>query len=413
MKKNILVVGGGPAGMMAAIRASQLGASVTLLERNQSLGRKLLLTGKGRCNLTNAGELDDILQAFSRQGQFLRDAFKVFFNKDLVAFFEKRGLAMKTERQFRIFPVTDRSASVLQVLKEDLLRCGVNVMTGVRVQRIKCGGGRVSGIGLAGGREIDGDAVVLATGGLSFAFTGSSGDGLKMAEQTGHRIVSCRPGLVPLVTVETFPKQLRGLTLKNIRLEFKAGRHQVTSEIGELLFTDFGVSGPLILSLSGTIGDWLAAGQTVSMAVDIKPALSEEQLESRLLRDVTSQPKRQIVNLLKEYLPISFIPVFLKIAKVPEKREANQLRQADRRQLIKLFKAFPLRIKATLPLEEAMVTKGGVSLKDIDPRTMASRKLDGLYFAGELMDVDGDTGGYNLQAAFSTGYLAGQSAAGE
>lgn len=399
--------------MMASIRAAQGRASVMLVEQNSGPGKKLLLTGKGRCNLTNACGLDDFLKTFGRNGPFLRDAFKVFFNSELMEFFERRGLSLKTERQERVFPATDRSGSVLQVLKAELEKNRVRILCNAKVQKLKAPGGRVTGVVLADGTEILGDAVILATGGLSYAFTGSTGEGLRLARETGHTLVSTRPGLVPLVTEEKFPAALSGLALKNIRMHFSDGRRNIDSEIGEMLFTDFGISGPLVLSLSSILVDWLVEKRRVTVKIDLKPALTEQQLDDRLKKEFQNFPKKGIKNLLKDFLPASLIEFFLKTAQVTPDKTSSHILQAERRKLIETFKGFPLRIIKTLPLEEAMVTKGGVSLKDIDPRTMMSRKINGLYFAGEIIDIDGDTGGFNLQAAFSTGYVAGQSAAGE
>ena len=409
--KNIAVVGGGPSGMIAAIRASQLGRRVTLVEKNPCLGKKLLLTGKGRCNITNACDIDTFLERFSKNGQFLRDAFKVFFNQDLMDFFESRGLRLKTERQFRVFPVTDQSDSILEALRKELRKNKVKILYNSQIEDVILEKGRVKGLKLRDRRLISCDSVILATGGLSFASTGSTGDGLKIAEKLGHHVIEPRPGLIPLVTKERYPKSLEGLTLKNIRLVFTDGKKKIISEMGELLFTDFGISGPLVLSLSGGVVDWLAEGRKVCIDIDLKPALSEEKIEARILREIKAKPKKVIKNLLKEFLPMRLIDVFMDISRISPQKIANHITQEERKRIASLFKEFRLNISRARPMNMAMITRGGVSLKDINPRTMESRLVKGLYFAGETIDVAADTGGFNLQAAFSTGYLAGQSSA--
>ncbi|NQT89799.1 MAG: NAD(P)/FAD-dependent oxidoreductase [Candidatus Omnitrophica bacterium] len=409
--KRIVVVGGGPAGMMAAIRASELKQNVILLEKNPSLGKKLLLSGKGRCNITNACGLELFLKRFSKNGQFLRDSFKAFFNTGLIDFFKKRGLHLKVERQQRVFPATDRSDSVLKVLEAELKKNKVKIISGAWVRKILTERSNVKEAVLEDGKTIPCDRLILATGGVSYRFTGSTGEGLSIAKGLGHRMVLYRPGLVPLVTTQNYPKLLEGLTLKNIRLKFICGKKHIISDMGELLFTGFGISGPLVLSLSGKITEWLHEGKKVSVAIDLKPALSMEQIDARFLREFKVSPGRQIKNTLKDMLPQRMIGLFIDIAKIDPGKRVNQISQAERRDMASLFKGFGLDIKGSRPIEEGMVTRGGVSLKDIDPRTMESRLIKGLYFAGEMIDVDADTGGFNLQAAFSTGYLAGQSAA--
>lgn len=408
--KKIAVVGGGPAGMMAAIRSGQLRQDVTLLERNPTLGKKLLLSGKGRCNITNASGLDISLLRFSKKGEFLRDAFKKFFNTDLMDFFEGRGLKLKIERQSRVFPVTDRSDSILRVLEQELHRLKIKVQYEALVKDILVHAKAISGVLLADKTPMPADKVILATGGASYGFTGSRGEGLNLAKKLGHAIVALKPGLVPLEIKEPYPA-LEGLTLKNVRLIFNNGRQKIISEIGELLFTRLGISGPLVLSLSSRIADWLNENKKVHLEIDLKPALSREQLDARLIREIGLSPKKNIRNVFKTLLPGSLIDIFMKKAGIPGEEKANQINQAGRKRLVSLLKGFALDILRTAPLEEAMVTCGGVSLKDINPRTMESRLIKGLYFAGEMIDIDADTGGFNLQAAFSTGYLAGENAA--
>ena len=427
------MVGGGPAGMMAAIKAAELGQCVSLIEKNPILGEKLLLSGKGRCNLTNACDLESFLKRFSKNGQFLRDAFKKFFNLDLMNFFEKRGLRLKVERQLRVFPVINKSNSVLLVLKKELLKHKVKILYKNQLKDIFIQDNRVKGVLLSGGKVIPAQRVILATGGISYGFTGSTGDGIRIAQKIGHRVVALRPGLVPLETRQRYPAVLEGLTLKNICLKFSDGQRVITSEVGELLFTAFGISGPLVLSLSGQIIDWLNPVRSnspeanaaplartsngvndkkhVYVEIDLKPALSKEQVNGRLLREFKMNSKETIKNTLKNLLPKSLVDVFLDIAKIAPDRLVSQTTQEERYCLISLLKAWRLDIIKPRPIDEAMITRGGVSLKDIDPRTMESRFIKGLYFTGEMIDVDADTGGFNLQAAFSTGHLAGESAA--
>jgi len=409
--KRIVVVGAGPAGMMAAIRASQIKPDVTLVEKNPVLGRKLLLSGKGRCNLTNLSDLNTFFSKFSRNGQFLRDAFKKFFNQDLINFFEKRGLRLKVERQLRVFPVTDRSDSVVGVLDKELKKNKVKILYRTAMKDIFMQEGKIKGLLLQDGRVLPADRLVLATGGLSYSFTGSTGEGLKIAGKLGHSISPLRPGLVALETRQKYPGILKGLTLKNIRLTFSDGRKQMQSEVGELLFTDFGISGPLVLSLSGRIIDWLNEKKGIYVEIDLKPALTKEQLNGRLLREFKLNAQKTIKNTLKNLMPQKLVNVFTDIAKVNPDKKASQINKAERESLVALLKGLRLDISGSRPMEQAMITCGGVSLKDINPRTMESRLIKGLYFAGEIIDVDADTGGFNLQTAFSTGFLAGESAA--
>jgi len=399
--------------MMAAIRAGELGARVLLLEKNPQLGRKLLLTGKGRCNLTNACSLTDFIGRFSKNGNFLRDAFKFFFNDDLMEFFEGSGLALKVERQQRVFPETDRASSVLGVLKGALARYNVQVAYDCPVADIEVDDHQVFGVKTADGRLFKTSRAILATGGVTYKETGSTGDGHEIAKRLGHHIVALRPGLVALETKQHFPKILEGLTLKNIALEISNGSARLQTGVGELLFTYKGISGPLVITASGQVADWLRDGRTVTVAVDLKPGMSEAELDKRLLKEFRVSPRRGVKTVFKGLLPQRMIDVFLNLVGIDLETKANQITQAQRQKCVGLLKKFPLEITRTAPFNTAMVTQGGVSLKEIDPKTMASLLIKGLYFAGEILDIDGDTGGFNLQAAFSSGYLAGQSAAQE
>jgi predicted Rossmann fold flavoprotein len=409
--KRIVVVGAGPAGMMAAIRASALQQSVILIEKNPLVGKKLLLSGKGRCNLTNSCDFDSFLARFSKNSQFLRDAFNKFFNHDLMDFFEKRGLPLKTERQMRVFPVTDSSASVVKILMEELKKNHVAIQYKTTVRDLLIKDRKVAGVLLVSGKVLPADRVIIATGGMSYAFTGSTGQGFLMAQKTGHGVSTLKAGLVPLVVKDREIRFLEGLTLKNIRLTFRAKNKEIVSEIGELLFTGFGISGPLVLTLSGKVIDLLEVSKEVSVLIDMKPALSTQQLDSRLLREFKENSTKSIKNTLKTLLPKSMIDIVIQRAQIDPDKKANQVTSLERLNLLSLLKGFSLTVTGALPIEEAMVTRGGVSLKDINPRTMGSRVVEGLFFAGEMIDVDADTGGFNLQAAFSTGYLAGESSA--
>jgi len=409
--KNIVVVGGGPSGMMAAIRASQLSSTVTLIEKNSSLGKKLLLSGKGRCNLTNDCDLNSFLQRFSKGGEFLRDAFKKLFNQDLVSFFEKRGVKLKVERQQRVFPITDRSHSILKILENELGHNKVKVIYRAILKDIFIQEHAIKGLLLSDGKLLPAEKIILATGGISYSFTGSTGEGLEIAKRLGHTVTALRPGLVPLIARQKYVKDLEGLDLKNIHLNFSDGRRKMSSEIGELIFTGSGISGPLVLSLSGEIADWLSESKCVYVEIDLKPALSIEQLQARLLRELALNAKKTIKNTLKTLLPLRLIDVFIEIVKINPNKLSSQITRGERENLANLLKAMRLDIVKPEPIENAMVTRGGVSLKEINPRTMESRLIKGLYFCGEIIDIDADTGGFNLQAAFSTGYLAGESAA--
>jgi len=396
--------------MMAAIRAAGLGQDVTLLEKKDSLGNKLLLSGKGRCNLTNTEDLEYFLKRFSKNGDFLRDAFKKFFNRELIDFFEQRGLKMKIERQMRVFPQSDRSASILDILKKELVKSGVQVIYKAKVVNLLLSAGKVKAVRLENGVNIACDRIIFASGGASYSFTGSDASGINIVRRLGHEIVPLRPGLIPLDVKQGYPRKLEGLTLRNIRLKFSDGKVQIVSEIGELVFTAYGISGPLVITLSGRVVDMLSQNKNVFVEIDLKPALSIEQLDGRLLREFKANAKKSIKNALKELLPLRLIKVFIEASAIDLLKKCSQITQGERERIISLLKGFRMDISGARPIEEGMVTRGGVSLKEINPRTMESRLIKGLYFCGEMIDVDADTGGFNLQAAFSTGYLAGESA---
>ncbi len=414
---DLLIVGGGAAGMMAAIQAAALGKKVLLLERNSRLGRKLLITGKGRCNVTNNCDLDTLMANIPRNPRFLYSAFHSFGPADTMEFFESRGLPLKTERGNRVFPVSDRAADVAAVLEKGLRDPNVTVRTG-RAVELLLEDGRVLGGRCEDGTEYRAGAVLLATGGKSYPLTGSTGDGYALAEQAGHRIVPLAPSLIPVVTAEKDPKEMQGLSLKNVTLTVTRNGKPGFSELGELLFTHFGVSGPLVLSASAhmageapeaqTEGAYasMLRGKDYRMAIDWKPGLTPEQLDKRLLRDFGKCQNKDIINSLGELLPRKSIPVMLRRAGIPFETKVNAMTREQRRSLLEALKGFELTPVGFRPIEEAIVTSGGVDVREVNPKTMESKKVSGLYFAGEVLDVDGYTGGFNLQIAFSTGYLA-------
>lgn len=406
---DIGIVGAGPAGIMGAIRAAAgFKKDIILLERNSCIGKKILLSGKGRCNITNISSIDEFISKFGKEGKFLRPAFLKFFNQDLIDFFKANGLDLKIERQGRVFPITDKAISIIEVLEGRLLKEKVKVEYNKRVINIKKDDS--FRLFLEDGSEFRARKAILATGGLSFKATGSTGDGFSIAAKLGHTIVPLRPCLVPLKTKEPWVKDLKGLTLKNIRLTFASRTKKIISPIGEVQFTHFGVSGPLVLDLSSEVVKLLDGDKDVCLYIDLKPGLTYEQLENRLLNDFKLYGNKGIRGFLKNLLPFNFISVFLNLLNFDYNKKINQITKIERQSIISLLKNFKLHIAGTLPIEEAMVTSGGVSTKEINPKTMESRIVSGLYFAGEIIDVAASSGGYNLQAAFSTGYLAGEAA---
>ncbi|MDB4349753.1 NAD(P)/FAD-dependent oxidoreductase [Omnitrophica bacterium] len=412
---DIAVIGGGPAGAMAAIRAGGLCAGgkkgrVVLIERNDAIGKKLLLTGKGRCNITNMAPIDTFIERFGRQGAFYRSAFHAFFNKDLVEFLKSKGLRLKMERQGRVFPVSDKAKSVVETLMKCLSEKNVEVRYNMRLLGIKTKDPLLR-MDFVSHESLYAKRVILATGGASYKKTGSAGDGFRIAERLEHTIMPLTPGLVPLVTKERWVKELKDLTLKNVRLIFSFGKKKIVSSIGECSFTPFGVSGPLVLDMSSRIIPILKRDKRIRLFIDLKPALDQAKLEKRLLREFQADPSLHLKNILRHLMPQDLVPVFMRLADVDAHKKANQITQGERHSIARLLKALPLTITGSLPLEEAMITGGGISTKEIDPRSMESRIVPGLYFAGEIIDGCTSSGGYSLQQAFSTGYLAGQKAA--
>lgn len=405
----IAVIGGGAAGMMAAGIAACLGKNVSLFERNAVLGKKILITGKGRCNLTNDCTVPEFISRIPRNGKFLYAALSKFDSAALVSFFTNLGVGVKVERGRRVFPESDSAIQVRDALKRFAESNGVSLFYGERVSEVLTDGARVCGVRLGSGKCVDASSVILATGGLSYPGTGSQGDGYDIAARLGHKINPPVPALVPLVTVENWVKDIEGLALRNVCVSLYSSGKLRAAEFGEMLFTDYGVSGPVILTLGSTASELIAAGRAVSIGIDLKPALSDEQLDSRLQRDLTKFAKKILRNGLVELLPKSMIPVVIANAGLSAEKPCNQITREERERLLKTLKGLELHISGTRGFDEAIVTRGGVDVEEINPSTMESRIVQGLYFSGELIDVDGFTGGFNLQIAFSTGYLAGLS----
>lgn len=411
MKHKIIVVGGGAAGMMAAHAAKTPGNEVFLLEKNKRLGKKILITGKGRCNVTSADDPEEIIQQIVRNGTFLYTALYTFTNRAVCDLFEANGLALKTERGNRIFPVSDRAADVVSTLEKILREDGVTIRLHSEVRDVVTDAGKVAGVRLTSGEILSADAVILATGGCSYPVTGSDGEGIRMAARTGHRTVRPVPCLVAMEGVsgnKAFYKNLAGLSLRNVSVRMKSGKKTVYEGFGEMLFTHDGISGPIILTASSMLcGE---AEFPIEVFLDFKPALTEEALDKRLLRELEAGRNKDLRNVMKELLPQKLIEPVLEAAGLDRFLKAHAMTKAMRRQLGEALKAFPLTMTAWKGFREAIITRGGVDVRDIDPHTMESRHISGLYFAGEMTDLDAVTGGYNLQIAWSEGYLAGRSA---
>ena len=401
MKYDLIVIGGGPAGMFAAVTAAKRGKKVLLLERNDRLGKKLLITGKGRCNVTNNCTAQEILQNVPSNSRFLYSAMEAFPPEKIMAFFEENGCALKTERGNRVFPVSDRSQSVLEALQKAMRRENVTVKTG-RVKSILTDNGAVSGVRTEQ-ETIEGGAVLLATGGMSYPTTGSTGDGYAMAQRLGHTLIEAQGSLVPLETEGTDAQDMQGLSLRNCGVKLlDAKGKKLFTDFGELLFTHFGVSGPTVLSSSCHL-----KGENCRLVLDLKPALEEGKLDARILRDLDMYKNRSMENALTDLLPRSMIPVVLRRIGVDPMMQANSITKQQRRALVEQLKAFSLTVTGKRPVAEAIITSGGIKVSEIDPKTMQSKKVPGLYFAGEIIDCDAYTGGFNLQIAWATAYAAG------
>ncbi|MGN0784490.1 MAG: NAD(P)/FAD-dependent oxidoreductase [Candidatus Aphodomorpha sp.] len=403
---TVVVIGGGPAGMIAAAEAAGAGAQTILLEQNEKLGKKLYITGKGRCNVTNACERDGFFAAVVKNPRFLYSAFAAFDNRDLMALLERLGVPLKTERGGRVFPASDKSSDILRAMERHVRASGVQVRLHTRAIGLRIEDGAVCAVRTENG-EIPCEAAIIATGGCSYAQTGSTGDGYRLAAEAGHAVEPPRGALVPLVTEETWPAALAGLTLKNVTLSaYREQKRLFQSEPGEMLFTHFGVSGPLVLTLSSLIAEEPAG---VRLAIDLKPGLTQEQLDARLLRDLDANRQKQLAGALHALLPERLLLAVLEQAGVDAQKRVSELKRGERMAVRDTLKALPLTVRCARPIEEAVVTRGGVSVREVRSRDLASKRVRGLYFAGEVLDVDAVTGGYNLQIAWSTGALAGRS----
>ena len=418
---RVIVIGGGAAGMMAAISAAGQGHQVLLLEQNEKLGKKLFITGKGRCNVTNACETDKLFENVISNPKFLYSAFYGFDNRKMMALLAEAGCPLKTERGERVFPASDRSSDIIAALQRLLKKNRVEVRLHTKVQKLltkplltepqNADGElpmRICGVCLADGTKEEADAVVLATGGLSYPSTGSTGDGHRMAEEVGHTGKNCVPALVPLEVSEDWCRSLQGLSLKNVSLTMFEGKKKRYEGFGEMLFTHFGVSGPLVLSASSFYGK-CKKKEEIFLEIDLKPALSEEQLDRRLLRDFEENRNKQFKNALNGLFPAKLVPVMIELSGIAPEKKVNEITREERKKLLELTKHLKLCVVGTRGLTEAVITQGGISVKEVNPSTMESKRIKGLYFAGELLDVDALTGGFNLQIAWSTGYLAGVS----
>lgn len=403
---NVIVVGGGAAGMMAAVFAARNGQNVQLLEKNEKLGKKLFITGKGRCNITNAADIEDLFTAVTSNPKFLYSGFYSFTNQQVIDFFEELGVKTKIERGERVFPVSDHSSDVIAAFSRELKSLGVSVSLHTEVKELLCEQDKVCGVLLTNGKKMKADAVIVATGGISYPSTGSTGDGYRFAKETGHRVTELLPSLVPMEVRQWYAKELQGLSLRNIEICITDGKKKLYEEFGELLFTHYGVTGPVILSASSVVGKTLRKKE-LTLHIDLKPALSEEQLDKRILREFDANHNKQYKNSIDSLFPAKLKPVMIELSEIEPEKKVNEITKEERQRLVHLIKDFTMTLTGLRSYNEAIITKGGVSVKEIDPGTMESKKMKGLYFAGEVLDLDAMTGGYNLQIAWSTGYLAG------
>lgn len=408
---DILVIGGGAAGMMAAVFAARAGGNVTLLEKNEKLGKKVYITGKGRCNLTNDCSLDEFLAQVPRNPRFLYSALSFFSPQDMMALLEQNGCPVTVQRGKRVFPSSEKASDVTKALTSLLRKLNVQIRLNTEVQSLKIRDSLVTGVVLSGGSSLSADAVIIACGGLSYPSTGSTGDGYRLAGSAGHTIVPRRPVLVGMETEEAWPASLQGLSLRNVTLSLSSGRKRLYSELGELLFTHFGVSGPLVLEASCHMPEKSSGSEPLILTVDLKPGLTREQLDARLRRDFAEAGKKQLKSVLPGLLPASLAEIFPTLCGIDASLPCSQITSAQREALLSRLKNLPFTVRAPRPVTEAVVTRGGVSVREIEPGTMRSKLITNLYFAGEMIDVDAHTGGFNLQIAWSTGALAGDSAA--
>lgn len=399
---DIIIVGGGAAGCFAAVWAARFGKSVIVFEKNERLGRKLRITGKGRCNVTNNSPVEEHMRNIPVNSRFLYSAYSSFDAESTMAFFEELGVPLKTERGNRVFPVSDNAHDIADAMAREMKKLGVKVIN-AQVTELLTENGSVRGV-RAGGREYESCSVLIACGGKSYPATGSTGDGYKLAESVGHTITELKPCLVPLVSPDKYCAELMGLSLRNVTLTLYDGNKEIFSELGEMLFTHFGVTGPLVLSASSHIKDMKPNRYT--MKIDLKPGLTPEKLDERIRRDFAENLNRDFINGIRKLLPAKLLPIAARLAEIPEELKINSVTKEQRRRFGELIKAFPVRISAFRPIDEAIVTGGGVSVREINPKTMESKLVKGLFFAGEVIDTDAYTGGFNLQIAFSTAYSA-------
>lgn len=414
---KVLIVGGGAAGMMAAVTAARQGDEVSLFEKNEKLGKKLFITGKGRCNITNAADIEAFFRAMNSNPKFMYSGFYSFTNDQVIQFFEDLGVQTKIERGDRVFPVSDHSSDVINALSREMKRLGVQIYLHSEVRELLIEGlsdadgteMTVSGVVLASGKKIRGDSVIVTTGGASYPSTGSTGDGYRFAKACGHKVTDLLPALVPMEVKEWYAGELMGLSLRNIEIKITDGKKKLYEEFGEMLFTHYGVTGPVILSASSVVGKRLKQKE-LTLHIDLKPALAEEQLDKRVLRDFESNHNRQFKNAVDGLFPAKLKPVMVELSGIPEEKKVNEITKEERLKFVRLIKDFTMTLTSLRGYNEAIITKGGVSVKEIDPGTMESKLVHRLYFAGEVLDLDAMTGGFNLQIAWSTGYLAGLNA---
>ena len=410
---KVIVIGGGPAGMFAAIAAAENGHQVTLLEKNEKLGKKLFITGKGRCNITNSSDMDVLFNSVVTNRKFLYSAFYAYDNQMVIDFFEQAGLAVKNERGNRIFPVSDHSSDVIAALQRVLKKNNVEVKLYTEVDSLlyesiadEDGTKKVCGVKLSNGGILKADDVIVATGGFSYQTTGSTGDGYRFAKEAGHTVTDICPSLVPLNAKEEYVRQMQGLSLKNVHVRIYNGKKLLYDEVGEMLFTHFGISGPLVLTASAMIKPELLK-QPLHMEIDLKPALSEEQLDKRVLKDFEEAKNKQFKNSIGKLFPTKMESVMIELSGIDPDKKVNEITKEERQDFVRLIKAFPLTLNGTRDFNEAIITKGGVKVNEVNPSTMESKKVRNLYFCGEVLDLDAVTGGFNLQIAWSTGHLAG------
>lgn len=406
---KVVIIGGGAAGMMAAVFSARNGRDVILLEKNEKLGKKLFITGKGRCNITNSADVEDLFSAVISNPKFLYSGFYSFTNEQVIDFFEELGVRTKIERGGRVFPQSDHSSDVIRALEYEMKRLGVQICLNTEIKEIITSDEHIRGVRTSEGKKLLCDAVIVATGGISYPSTGSTGDGFRFAKACGHKVTELSPSLVPMEVKEWYAKELMGLSLRNISVCVTDGQKKIYEEFGEMLFTHYGVTGPVILSASSIVGKYLKKRELI-LHIDLKPALSEEQLDRRVLREFETNHNRKFKNAIDSLFPSKLKPVMIELSGIPEEKKVNEITKEERLRFIHLIKDFSMTLTGLRGYQEAIITKGGVSVKEINPGTMESKILKGLYFAGEVLDLDAVTGGYNLQIAWSTGYLAGTNA---